>query len=95
VKFSTKIKTGKCIAFFWSSWCGPCHDRSILKKLKQKYKDIKIIFVNSEEQIDLVDEYSIVVVPTYIFFEDGEPVNYAFGLQDFESLEEITVKTYF
>lgn len=95
MKFSTKIKTGKCIAFFWAAWCGPCHDRSILRKIKEKYKDIKIVFVNIEEQINVANEYSIVIAPTYILFENSYPVNYAFGLQTFETLDQIISKTYF
>lgn len=95
MKFSTKIKSGNCLVFFWASWCGPCHDRSTLRKIKRKYKDLRIIFINAEENLDLADEYSIVIFPTYVFFENAKPVNYAFGVQDFETLDEIIHKTYF
>lgn len=95
MKFSTKIKSGKCIVFFWSSWCGPCHDLSSLKKIKTNNKDIKVILVNIEEQPEISNEYSILIVPTYIFFQDSIPINYAFGIQTFDSLSEIIKKSYF
>jgi len=75
--------SGFSLLFFWSSWCGPCNDASYLNFVGSQ---IKLGLVNVGENPNLANEYSIFVVPTFVFFKDKKVVKKFVGIQDKEFL---------
>jgi len=59
---------------FWANWCGPCKViLPILEDLQEDLKDkIKVVSVDVDDNIDLVQKNSIRSVPTLMIFVNGK-----------------------
>ena len=80
---------------FFAPWCGPC--QIMLPKIDnaaKKYADkIGIYKVNIEKSSGLASKYSVLSVPTLIFFKNGKPIDQAGFLDEnqlIEKIEELT-----
>ena len=70
--FKAAISNKICVVDFFADWCGPC--KSIapeIKKLAEKYANVKFIKVNVDELEELSEEYEITSLPTFKFFVNG------------------------
>lgn len=76
------------LVMFWAAWCGPCIDLKYLEDFESVTPGTLVGRVNVEESPDLAATYSIVAVPTYVFFKHGQPVDRLIGLQTKESLQK-------
>ena len=59
------------VLYFTAEWCNPCQrTRPVAEELK---KDglIDFIFVDADTEIQLLEQFGIKSVPTYILLEDG------------------------
>ncbi|HID08058.1 MAG TPA: thioredoxin [Armatimonadetes bacterium] len=67
---------------FWAPWCGPCHALApIVERLAERYQgQVKIAKVNVDEAQQLAIRYSIMSIPTLLFFKDGEVVDRIIGV---------------
>ena len=76
---------------FYASWCGPCKMMApVLESIKNKYEgSIKIIKVDIDENREIASKYSIMSVPTLMFFANGELVRKEIGFMPQEKLEDI------
>lgn len=90
-EFDEKVKNGKekALVDFFATWCGPCKMLAPeLEKLDQKNIGVKIYKVDVDENMELSMEYKIEVVPTMLYFVDGELKAKFTGLMTAEELAE-------
>jgi thioredoxin 1 len=75
---------------FSASWCGPCKMLTpILEELQGEYKDITFYKMDIDDQAnrEVVQEHSIMSVPTLILFKKGVAVGSILGLQSKEKIK--------
>ena len=76
---------------FWASWCGPCMMLSpIIEEIANEY-DGKVVVgkANVDEQMDLAVSFGIEVIPTLLFFKNGEIVKKTTGVLEKAEIEKI------
>lgn len=66
---------------FYTDWCGPCKMVApIIKELAAEYEGkLKVGKLNVEEAQGIATRYSIMSVPTFLFFKDGKVAEQAVG----------------
>lgn len=75
---------------FWAQWCGPCKMMGpiideVADELSTKAKVAK---VNVDQAQDLAVQYSVMSIPTLVFFKDGKVVDQTIGVISKEQLVE-------
>lgn len=74
---------------FWATWCGPCMRISpVLEKIAQD-GIIKVGKVNVDEQMQLAIKYRVEVIPTLLFFKDGQIKVQKHGYMDEQEIKSI------
>ncbi len=90
--FKENISNGQglFIVDFFATWCMPCKMLApVLQIMEEKYSNIKFVKVDIDECQDLAQEYSIMSVPTLLFFRSGELVGREVGFKSEADLDEI------
>ena len=65
---------------FWATWCGPCKLMNpILDEVEKENPSLTITRVNIDSDKDMVDQYKIQSVPTYVILKDGKEVDRIIG----------------
>lgn len=66
---------------FWAEWCGYCIMLSpVIEELAGKYEGrVTVGKVNTDEQQELAMRYSVMNLPTVVFFKDGKEVERIVG----------------
>ena len=74
--FETEVLNSEktCLVDFYADWCGPCKMMSpIIDEIESEMEDrIKVGKVNSDENIELVQKYQIMSIPTIMVIKNGE-----------------------
>ncbi len=67
---------------FWAPWCGPCRKLGpILDEVSQELGDrVKVVKVNTDENLKTAQDYSISGLPSLLVFKDGKAVERLVGL---------------
>ena len=77
---------------FWAPWCGPC--RRIAPLLEQFATEnaaaVKVVKINTDENMNLATNYRIDSIPTLILFKDGQVVERFVGFDKFRLQEAIS-----
>ena len=74
---------------FWAPWCGPCQIMGpIIKSLADELGNIAFAKVNVDDNPDVAQNYSIMSIPTMIFFKKGEMADMVVGVMGKEELNE-------
>lgn len=68
---------------FWAPWCGPCRSLGpILDKLADEFAGrLKVVKVNTDEEMQLAALFGIRSLPTVMLIRDGQPVDGFMGAQ--------------
>src|SRR4030042_2285048 len=84
--FETKVikAKGKVVVDFYAPWCGPCQVMlPKVDKLAEKFRDkVNIYKVDIEKNPEIASKYSVLSVPTLIFFKGGKPIDQAGFLEE-------------
>lgn len=73
---------------FWAPWCGPCRKLGpILDEVAGEYSEkVKVVKVNTDENIKTAKDYSISGLPSILIFKNGQAVERMVGLMAKSSL---------
>lgn len=65
------------LVYFWQSSCAPCLSAlPMLEELQKKYSyKAKIVLLNVDESANIASIYKISIVPTTIFFKNGQKLH--------------------
>ena len=67
---------------FFAVWCGKCAMmEDVLDEIAKEYDGrVKVCQIEIEESAVLAAEFEVGIVPAFVVFRDGKPVNYANGV---------------
>lgn len=90
--FETEVlqAQGTVLVDFYADWCGPCKMMApLVERMAEKYEgQIKIGKLNVEEAMEISDRYQVRNIPSFIFFQNGKPVDTHIGGMSAAELEE-------
>jgi thioredoxin 1 len=80
----------KTIYYFTADWCPPCKKtRPIVEELNRDQTRAKFQIIDADFEIDLVKQFGISSIPTFILFDNGVEKKRAVGAQTREQLLEL------
>jgi thioredoxin 1 len=80
----------KTIYYFTADWCQPCkRTRPIVEELNREQTTAGFQIIDVDDNPDLVKNFGIQSVPTFILFNDGVEEKRVIGSQTREQLEEL------
>jgi thioredoxin 1 len=73
---------------FWAPWCGPCRKLGpVLDEVSEELKGkIKVVKINTDENLKTAKEYSISGLPSLLVFKGGQAVERLVGLMPKSSI---------
>ena len=59
---------------FWAPWCGPCRMVApIVEEIaNERAGSLKVVKLNTDENIQTASEYQIMAIPTLLLFRNGQ-----------------------
>ena len=61
----------KSILYFTADWCNPCARTKPIAEQLINDGLIDFTFIDADSEIELVNKFKIMAIPTYILIEDG------------------------
>ena len=89
--FEQEVKqseTPVVVVDFWAPWCGPCRKIApLIDEIAEEFKGkIKVVKVNTDENLKTAKEYSIIGLPSLLVFKGGQAVERLVGLMPKSSI---------
>ena len=79
----------KTVYYFTADWCQPCKKtRPIVEELNREQTSAGFQVIDVDDNPELVKNFQIQSVPTFILFDNGVEKNRAIGSQTREQLED-------
>ncbi|MCI8677341.1 MAG: thioredoxin [Lawsonibacter sp.] len=81
--FDKSLEEGKLMMVdFWADWCGPCQMLGpVIESLAEKYEGKAVVGkVNTDKEGELAMRYTVMNIPTVIFFKDGKEIDRKVGV---------------
>jgi thioredoxin 1 len=76
------------VLYFTADWCNPCQrTKPFAEELVSA--GANITFIDVDLEIEIVKEFKILSVPTYIVLKDGQEVHRANGAKTKDQLQEL------
>lgn len=75
---------------FWAPWCGPCKTMiPIIEELTEEYAGkVKFVKMNVDDNGETAGKFSVMSIPTFIIFKDGEPAATFVGAKSKEDIKK-------
>lgn len=78
---------------FETDWCAPCRMMCpIIAELVQEHPSVEWAIMDAEEELEAVQKYGVMSVPTLVFIKDGVEVARTVGYKTKKQLEDIIIK---
>ena len=76
--------------WFYATWCGPCKMMApVVAQLAEEYEGtVKVGKLDIDQNVDIVAQYKIMSVPTFLVIKDGEVKAKLIGAVSKEELVE-------
>lgn len=76
---------------FWAPWCGPCKlVGPIIEELAKEYAGkIKVGKLNVDENPEVSGQFSVMSIPTLMFFKNGKPAKSIVGAQGKDTIKRV------
>jgi thioredoxin 1 len=91
--FDAEVKqaTMPVLVDFWAPWCGPCKTLGpIIDELAKDYEGkLKVVKLNTDENLKTAQDFRISGIPTLIIFKNGEAVEQMVGVHQKSALSQV------
>lgn len=78
----------KHIFYFTADWCNPCQrTKPFAEELISEGANIK--FIDADSEIEMVKNFKVMSIPTFIVIEDGKEVARANGAKTKQELKDL------
>lgn len=81
---------GVAVVDFWATWCGYCTQMAPVYAALSSQLGDQVFFgkVDSDAEPELVQQYEVEVLPTFLIFKDGRVVDRKIGAMPLETLKQ-------
>lgn len=77
---------------FFATWCGPCKTIAPrVEELSKEMEDVVFLSVDVDECDDIVNEYNISTMPTFVFIKEGKVLE-TFSGANYDKLKNTILK---
>ncbi|WP_290033756.1 thioredoxin family protein [Ligilactobacillus cholophilus] len=75
-ELENKLSKGKYVLFFTADWCPDCRFiKPAMSEIEEEYSEFDFIKIDRDENIELCDEMSIMGIPSFVVFKNGQEVS--------------------
>ncbi len=87
--FDEFIKTHKFVVIdFWAEWCAPCLILSpVIDQLAEEISSVSFGKLDSQNNENTANKYSVMSLPTIMFFKEGKEVDQVIGVSSKGNLD--------
>jgi len=90
VTFDQEVKNSDLpvVVDFWAPWCGPCRKLApVIDEIAEEFQGrVKVVKLNTDENLRTAQEYSISGIPSILVFKNGVAEERLVGLMQKSAL---------